>query len=77
MPSLLQTYRPMNPVAPKTVATTPLKLDRPPVPLLSDDKLVVFNSLGASVEYFAFKQTTPNAPDCCSAKRIKITNKVK
>ena len=34
IPSLLTTCLPINPEAPKTVATTPLKEDRPPRPLL-------------------------------------------
>lgn len=33
LPSLLTTYLPRNPVAPKTAATTPLNEERPPVPL--------------------------------------------
>jgi hypothetical protein len=31
-PNLLTTYLPRNPVAPKTVATTPLNDERPPLP---------------------------------------------
>lgn len=52
MPRRLQTYRPTKPVAPNTVATMPLKLDRPPVPLLSADKLG-FVMVWTSVEYVA------------------------
>ena len=32
LPSRLQTYRPRKPLLPSTVATMPLKLERPPVP---------------------------------------------
>lgn len=52
LPRRLQTYRPTKPVAPNTVATMPLKLDRPPVPLLSADKLG-FLMVWTSVEYVA------------------------
>lgn len=34
LPNLLMTYLPRNPVAPNTVATTPLKDDLPPGPAL-------------------------------------------
>jgi hypothetical protein len=47
LPRQLQTYQPTNPVA-----TIPLKLDHPPVPLLSADKLGFFMVL-TSVEYVA------------------------
>lgn len=45
LPNLLQTYRPTKPVAPNTVATMPLKLERPPVPLFKLDKLYTLSSV--------------------------------
>lgn len=45
-PSLLQTYLPRNPVLPNTVATTPLKLDRPPVPFFKAAKFAVLIGRG-------------------------------
>lgn len=49
-PSLLQTYLPRNPVLPKTVATTPLKLDLPPVPFFKAAKFVVLIGRGVCEE---------------------------
>lgn len=49
-PNLLQTYRPKNPVAPKTVATVPLNELRPPVPLFNEAGLRVLIVFGESVE---------------------------
>ena len=51
-PSRLQTYRPRNPVLPKTVATIPLKLLRPPVPRFKLDA-EGFRMIRASVLYDA------------------------
>ena len=45
-PSLLQTYLPRNPVLPNTVATTPLKLDLPPVPFFKAAKFAVLIGRG-------------------------------
>jgi hypothetical protein len=59
---LLQTYLPKNPEEPKTVATTPLKLLRPPVPRFMAAKFVVLRGFTCSDddEQLAFNVKIPN-----------------
>lgn len=62
-PKRLQTYRPTKPLAPNTVATMPLKLDRPPVPLFSDAKLY---ALLSELYFFVLMYAMPTSPLCGS-----------